>query len=209
MGHDQICVLEALRNRLRCKEIWVVGANRYRNPDEDLPADFEARRPAYYQALNLPLEAERFITALQEDMRAALGALDAGLPDNRLVQITGKRGGSITVTPFEPQPEPPNLSALKTAITATWPMTNLLDMLKETDLRLGFSGSRQELCVAVRHRRTNRKLDVGIPYLPWDSITSSRRETPDGQRRQSAAISRSAASCRRAGDGQNGWLILT
>jgi len=24
-------------------------------------------------------------------------------------------------------------------------------------------GSRQELCVAVRHRRTNRQLDVGIP----------------------------------------------
>ena len=56
-------------------------------------------------------------------------------------------------------------------------------------------GSRQELCVAVRHRRTNRQLDVGIPYLPWDSITSSRRETPDGRRRESAAISRSAASC--------------
>ena len=40
----EICVLEALRERLRCKEIWVVGADRYRNPDEDLPADFEARR---------------------------------------------------------------------------------------------------------------------------------------------------------------------
>ena len=27
-----------LRERLRCKEIWVVGADRYRNPDDDLPA---------------------------------------------------------------------------------------------------------------------------------------------------------------------------
>ena len=26
-----ICVLEALREQLRCKEIWVIGANRYRN----------------------------------------------------------------------------------------------------------------------------------------------------------------------------------
>ena len=41
----EICVLEALRERLRCKEIWVVvGASRCRNPDEDLPADFGARR---------------------------------------------------------------------------------------------------------------------------------------------------------------------
>ena len=30
----EICVLEALREKLRCKEIWVVGADRYRNPDE-------------------------------------------------------------------------------------------------------------------------------------------------------------------------------
>jgi len=57
------------------------------------------------------------------------------------------------------------------------------------------SGSRQELCVAVRHRRTNRKLDVGLPYLPWNSNTSRQRETRDGQCRHSTAISRSAISC--------------
>ncbi len=37
-----ICALEALREQLRCKEVWVAGADRYRNPDEDLPADFDA-----------------------------------------------------------------------------------------------------------------------------------------------------------------------
>jgi hypothetical protein len=40
----EIIVLQALRERLTCKEIWVVGADRYRNPDEDLPTDFEYRR---------------------------------------------------------------------------------------------------------------------------------------------------------------------
>jgi hypothetical protein len=43
----EIAVLEALRERLRCKEIWVVGANRYRDPDEDLPADFDENREEY------------------------------------------------------------------------------------------------------------------------------------------------------------------
>ena len=65
----EICVLEALRDKLRCKEVWVVGANRYRNPDDDLPADFEAQRIPYYQALKLPLEADRFIADLQAEMR--------------------------------------------------------------------------------------------------------------------------------------------
>jgi len=38
----EMCVLSSLRDRLRNKSIWVLGANRYRNPDEDLPADSES-----------------------------------------------------------------------------------------------------------------------------------------------------------------------
>ena len=83
----EICALEALRDKLRCKEVWVIGANRYRNPDDDVPADFEAQRTPYYRALNLPLEADRFIADVQAEMRQALHTLDAGLPTNALVRI--------------------------------------------------------------------------------------------------------------------------
>lgn len=137
----EICVLEALRNGIRCKEIWVVGAQRYRNPAEDLPADFEAQRERYYQALNLPLDADMFIATLQAEMKEALRTLDRGLPNNRLVRIGEAQGGRITVTPFDPLPEPPNVVALKAEIAATWPMTGLLDMIKETDLRLNFTAA--------------------------------------------------------------------
>ena len=44
----ELCVLQALRERLRCKEVWVVGADRYRNPDEDVPTDFTIQ--TYYAA---------------------------------------------------------------------------------------------------------------------------------------------------------------
>lgn len=135
----EIAVLEALRERLRCKEIWVVGANRYRNPDEDLPADFDQNREDYYRALNLPLDAEQFITGLQAEMREALIMFDAGLKTNPYVRLTGKDGGWITLTPLDAQPDPPNLAALKAELNALWPMTSLLDMVKETDLRLGFT----------------------------------------------------------------------
>lgn len=47
----EIRVLEAPRERLRSKEVWVVGADRYRIPDEGLPPDFADRRAPYYQAL--------------------------------------------------------------------------------------------------------------------------------------------------------------
>lgn len=57
----EIAVLQSLRTRLRCKEIWIEGANRYRNPDEDLPQDFEENKEEYFQALKAPLDVEPFI----------------------------------------------------------------------------------------------------------------------------------------------------
>jgi TnpA family transposase len=135
----EICVLEALRERLRSKEVWVVGADRYRNPDEDLPADFADRRAPYYEALGLPLEADAFIAGLQGEVRAGLSRLDAGLLRNLHVRITNRRGGWITVSPLRARPDPESTEALKAEVTATWPMTGLLDMVKEADLRLGFT----------------------------------------------------------------------
>ena len=32
-----VCISQALREKVRTREIWVVGANRFRNPDDDLP----------------------------------------------------------------------------------------------------------------------------------------------------------------------------
>ena len=135
----EIAALEALRERLRCKEIWVVGANRYRNPDDDLPADFDLNREDYYRALNRPLDAERFIADLQAEMHDALSTFDAGLKRNPYVKLSSKSGGWITLTPLDAQPDPPNLTALKAELNKIWPMTSLLDMVKETDLRLGFT----------------------------------------------------------------------
>ena len=43
----EMCVLQDLREKVRTKEIWVVGANRFRNPDDDLPTDFEQNRTTY------------------------------------------------------------------------------------------------------------------------------------------------------------------
>uniref|UniRef100_UPI0039C704D0 Tn3 family transposase n=1 Tax=Scytonema sp. PCC 10023 TaxID=1680591 RepID=UPI0039C704D0 len=135
----EISVLQALRERLRCKEIWVVGANRYRNPEEDLPADFELQREAYYQALKQPTRVEDFITPLKQAMMEALNTLNDGLPKNSQVEILKKNNGWIRLSPLDKQPEPTNILRLKTELIQRWPMTSLLDILKEADLRIDFT----------------------------------------------------------------------
>ena len=137
----EIAVLQALRDGLRSKEIWVEGADRFRNPDEDLPIDYSERRDAYYAALNLPKSPEEFTGQLRAEMTAALKQLDRGLPKNEYVRILqrGPAGRHISITPLEPQDEPENLAQLKMEIARRWPATNLLDVLKEAELRVGFT----------------------------------------------------------------------
>ena len=135
----EICVLQTLRERLRCKEIWVVDADKYRNPDDDLPLDFDAKRDTYYQDLGHSLDAADFIAALKEAMRQSLVELNNGLPNNAKVRILATGKNNISITPLETQSEPPNLAFLKRDIMGRWPMTSLLDVLKEADLRIDFT----------------------------------------------------------------------
>jgi TnpA family transposase len=136
----EMCALQALREKLRCKEIWVEGALRYRDPEEDLPKDFEQRRDEYYEDIGQPRDADAFIQKIQTEMQHWLDTLNRGLPKNTGVRISSKRGGWIHVTPFTPLPAPPNLDALKRAILDRWSIISLLDMLKETDLRVDVTG---------------------------------------------------------------------
>jgi TnpA family transposase len=138
----EICVLKALREQLRCREIWVVGSRRYRDPEEDLPQDFEERKAAYYEDLKIPLDAKAFTAALREELTRYLKALDKGMPTNPKVKIVYKNkkdGYRISISPLEPKPDPENLAVLKQEVNRRWWGTSLLDMLKETDLRVGFT----------------------------------------------------------------------
>ena len=136
----EICVLEALREQLRCKEIWVAGANRYRNPDEDLPADFEARRddllrgarPAarrrtLHRGAAGPRCARRCRRSTPGCRQSATCASAAS--GRRLDHGHAARRAARAAQPGCAQGRDPS----------DWPMTSLLDMVKEADLRLGFT----------------------------------------------------------------------
>lgn len=135
----EICVLQALCKQLKCKEIWVVGANRYGNPDNDLPPDFEIHRELYYKTLNLPLSADEFINKVKQELNEQLSSFDQSVQKNKYVKILDKAKGWISLSPLPAQVEPFNLSTLKADLAYKWPMTSLLDILKETALRTNFT----------------------------------------------------------------------
>ncbi len=155
----ELGVLRTVREKLRCKELWVAGAKRYRNPDEDLPQDFETKRAQYYQDLQQPLEVQPFIDQLQAEMTEALAEFSQGLPNNPKVKLLSNRGGWIHLLPVVKQPEPEHLQALKQEITRRWSIVPLLDVLKEAEVRLQFTehfkstGNREALAPAELRKR--------------------------------------------------------
>ena len=139
----EVAILEELHDLLSCKKIWVEGAYRFRDPEEDLPKDFDLRPEYYYKMLNLPMDASVFVKSLQDSLNQHLQELNDTIPTNNKVKIvsTTKNGdiGRIKITPYQPQVEPSNLVALQQTINERWPAINLIDILKEADLRIGFT----------------------------------------------------------------------
>ena len=136
----EICVLQTLRDKLRTKEIWIEGAKRYCDPNQDLPADFDARKEHYFDLLRQPQDAAQFVQRLRDDMRGALIAFDQCFPANKDVKLKSQGGKPrISLRPLGPQVDPAALEDLKAELARRWPMTSLLDMLKEVDLRTEFT----------------------------------------------------------------------
>jgi TnpA family transposase len=202
----ELCILAQLRDRVRSKEIWIAGADRYRNPDDDLPADFEAERDGYYAKLGLTRDAEAFVAEVRAELETELQLLNRTLPGNDKVRLRWSGENRIRITPFEAAAEPPGLDALKSEVDRRWPMTGLLDTLKEAALDTGFldcfetSASREALPRHVRDRRlllalyaagTNagmKRVAAGVADVSYDELLHiHRRYVEPGALRAAAA----------------------
>jgi hypothetical protein len=157
----ELGVLQTLRERVRAKEIWVAGAAQFRNPEDDLPRDFEQHRATYYADLHLPLSADEFVAKLKAQLTTALTSFERFMAKKpKDVAIGTKRGkGWITLSPLPKQPEPKHLPRLKTEIQRRWGVIGLLDIFKEAAMLTGCldcfqsTGSREALPLDLLHKR--------------------------------------------------------
>lgn len=97
----ELCVLVALRKAIRRREIWVEGGTIWRNPEADLPADFDDNRDVHYEALKKPRDPAAFIADLQRRHTAALDRLETALRKGTTggVKITRKKGRAVDQRP--------------------------------------------------------------------------------------------------------------
>src|SRR5262249_10383615 len=141
----ELCVLQRLERALKCKEVWVEGAYAFRNPSQDLPANWteETQRTAYYQTLQQPIEVTSFIDPLRQRLTQALTQFNRALPRNPHVHLSTPAANEarrlFSVAPLIAQPEPQSLDHLKDLISQRYGMLDLLDIILEADRLVDFT----------------------------------------------------------------------
>jgi hypothetical protein len=137
--------LQRLERALKCKEIWVKGAYAFRNPSQDLPANWrdEDQRRAYYGTLQHPLEVTSFLAPLRHRLTQALTQLNRDLPRNPQVHVSPPAANEdrrlFAVAPLIARPEPQRLGHLKDLIGQRYGMLDLLDIVLEADRLVDFT----------------------------------------------------------------------
>lgn len=138
----ELCALGSLRDAIRRREVWIVGARSWRNPESDLPVDFDEHRETHYAAIRAPLDPTDFIDQLKHRLHTSLTGLSRALADDTAGGVRiGQRRGQVWITAPRPgvHAKPTNLQALKDEVRRRWGTVDLLDVLKEADLRTGFT----------------------------------------------------------------------
>jgi hypothetical protein len=115
----ELCVLIALRRR----EVYVQGAGRWKDPDEDLPGDFEDNRDVHYSELGKPLDVTEFVSGLRGRLDEGLTRLNKALARDTSggVRIITRKGSPwVSVPKLGKLPEPRNLAMLKAEVQRRW-----------------------------------------------------------------------------------------
>lgn len=82
-------------------------------------------------------DARAFTAGIRQELEYELLLLNETIPRNDKVRLLWRGETRISITPFKPLPEPKGLEAIKGEIGQRWPMTGLLDVLKEAALDTG------------------------------------------------------------------------
>jgi len=138
----ELCVLQKLEKALKCKEVWVEGAYLYRNPELDLPRDWDRRQIEYYAKLDIPQTADGFIDPIRKEMTEQLESANSYFNRKRDVYIyypgSGKKG-LFRIPKIKARPERPILQEIKNKVLNRWGILDLLDVLIEADKHVEFS----------------------------------------------------------------------
>jgi TnpA family transposase len=133
-----MCALEALRDGLRRRDVYVARSERYGDPRASLldAPTWNASRADVCRSLSLPETPEPFIKRLGAELDAAYRRTLDGLHTDHPIHELAT--GRLPVEQLDALPEPPGLLALRDQVDRRLPDADLPDLLLEIAAKTGF-----------------------------------------------------------------------
>ena len=134
----ELSVLQNLRNKLRVRDLWISNGYKYRDPDYDLPKDFDEKKEKYCSILGKDIKERMDVLNIKGHLKKWLSHFNNNISKDSLVDIVTKSKVSIKVSKLKERIPPPNLEKIKKEVFARWGSTDLSDVVKETDFLVNF-----------------------------------------------------------------------
>ncbi len=136
----ELCVLLALRDGLRCGDVFVPGSRRYADPASYLlsPEQWEPRRAEFCALVERSPDAAQTWAATEAELDRGLGDLEAVLAGGA-GPIRLSEAGELVIPPLSAESVPDDAEVLRGELMELLPRPRLASLLIEMDNRIGFT----------------------------------------------------------------------
>lgn len=137
-----LCALERLQDSLRRRDLYVTPSERWGDPRAKLlhGAQWRAKRRQICRSLKLPLDPERVLSRLRDQLDGAYRCTLSHLPENEAVTVDeDNEERPLTLSNLDKVDEPESLIELRERVAERLPRVDLPEILLEIHLRTGFA----------------------------------------------------------------------
>lgn len=128
----ELCVFSQIMQELKSGDIYIEHSDQYDDYRTHLISWEECRKEImnYGAVVGLPMDSEKFVDKLRDDLRDVAHEVDQRFPDNEHVAISSD---GLIIRRTERNLPPPNLEIIDQTITEQMETASILDILTETE----------------------------------------------------------------------------
>lgn len=134
----EICVFTCVMQDLKSGDLFIPNGDNFGDWRSELIDDTEYKRSfqKYCKRVSLPTSVKSIVESVFSQLTTAVNAADKKFPENEFLEF---RDEELSLKRLRKSPEPPGFKALEKKISQSLPLTNIPQILMDTDRWIGWT----------------------------------------------------------------------